>query len=104
MSRRDIHKEIISDLLEESGFDHATQVIDLDRLTDSLIGHFESVAESDINAHIGGAIMAKITQSELDEMRKWQRKAVVIVRDTFAMSGIKMTADEAFERIKNARL
>lgn len=102
MSRIEIHKEIISNLLEEAGL---TQPIDLDHLTSCLIGHFESIEESDRDViRAGRQPMAEITQAELDSMKEWQRKAIRIVADTFSIGGIEMSDSEAFERIKNARV
>jgi len=96
-----MHKEVISNLLEESGL---TQEINLDHLTTCLIGHFESVEESDRDViRLGRKPMAEITQEEYEGMKQWQEKAATIIIDTFALAGIQMTRDEAFERIANAR-
>lgn len=104
MSRRDIHKEIISDLLVEAGLDETCKRIDLDHLTDCLIGHFESIGEADMNAHLGGLEMAQITQAQLDEMKEWQRKACVHLVNIFTTGGQELNNDEAYFWVKHSKV
>jgi hypothetical protein len=100
--RYDLHKEIVSNLLEEAGL---KTEIDIDHLTSCLIRHFESVEESDRDViRLGRKPMAEITQEEYEGMKQWQEKAARIIIDTFALAGIQMTRNEAFERIANARV